>query len=53
MSGRWLFPQAPEEAANDRILRWIESLNEELFDCNAAEEEDAGYGVEPVNDAIP
>jgi hypothetical protein len=45
--------RAAQLAHNERILHWIESLNEELFDCDAAEEEDADYGVEPVNEAIP
>ncbi|HEY1859877.1 MAG TPA: hypothetical protein VGG61_05965 [Gemmataceae bacterium] len=45
--------RAAQRAHNERILHWIESLNEELFDCDAAEEEDADYGVEPINEAIP
>jgi hypothetical protein len=45
--------RAAQRAHNERILHWIASLNEELFDCDAAEEEDADYGDEPVNEAIP
>jgi hypothetical protein len=45
--------RAAQRAHNERILNWIASLNEELFDCDAAEEEDADYGDAPVNEAIP
>jgi hypothetical protein len=56
----WLAPEASgdlraaQRAHNDRILNWIESLNEPCADeDDAAEEEDAAYGDEPRNEAIP
>jgi len=47
--------RAAQRAHNERILRWIESLNEPCAeeDDSAAEEEDAAYGDEPRNEAIP
>jgi hypothetical protein len=47
--------RAAQRAHNERILRWIESLNEPSSDEEetATEEEDAAYGDEPRNEAIP
>jgi hypothetical protein len=47
--------RAAQRAHNERILRWIESLNEPCAEGedDAAEEEDAAYGDEPRNEAIP
>jgi hypothetical protein len=45
--------RAAQRAHDERILHWIESLNEPVFDYDAAEEEDADYGDEPANEAIP
>jgi hypothetical protein len=47
--------RAAQRAHNERILNWIERLNEPCADedDSAAEEEDATYGDEPRNEAIP
>jgi hypothetical protein len=47
--------RAAQRAHNERILNWIESLNEPCTeeDDAATEEEDATYGDEPRNEAIP
>jgi len=45
--------RAAQRAHNEHILNWIASLNEELFDCDGIDDEDADYGDEPVNEAIP
>jgi hypothetical protein len=47
--------RAAQQAHNERILNWIERLNEPCADedDSAAEEEDATYGDEPRNEAIP
>jgi hypothetical protein len=47
--------RAAQRAHNEGILNWIESLNEPCAeeDDAAAEEEDATYGDEPRNEAIP
>jgi hypothetical protein len=47
--------RAAQRAHNERILRWIESLNEPCADEDdaAVEEEDGTYGDESHNEAIP